>query len=166
MVRRICALSGTLGLVLLMASAGSPGNKALAQEKKADGVKLPASPPPSLWAVANYDTDKGVLVLERQRQRGAIMTPYTTADDKDDKGKKEEPKGRGRAVNQFVEKAQVNFADLTVQTVAGKDVGEKDRKDKLPAGTIVIFTLDGKAVDPAFLAVFKPETLIVGKKTK
>lgn len=51
--------------------------------------------------------------------------------------------------------------DLTVTTADGKKVEKEDAIKKLAAGGIVVVSGDGKPVSPAFLKVFKDDTLVL-----
>lgn len=167
-MRRIGMLSLALGVGMALLSVLPPGGSVVAQEKK-DVAKLPTTAPPAVWGVSSYDSGRtaGTLVLERQRPR-AIMQPFNAGAPDDEKKDPPEQKGRGgdRAVNMFAEKTQINLKDLTVTTVGGTKVEGDDRKTKLQPGTLVIYNQDGREIDPAFLALYKAEVLIVTGKKK
>jgi hypothetical protein len=50
---------------------------------------------------------------------------------------------------------------VKVYTAAGKEVDAKDVPDKLKKPTVVLFAADGNKVDPFYLKVIKPDTLVV-----
>jgi hypothetical protein len=51
--------------------------------------------------------------------------------------------------------------DLAVTTADGKKLEKEDALKKLSGGTIVVVSGDGKPVSPAFLKVFKDDTLVL-----
>ena len=50
---------------------------------------------------------------------------------------------------------------LTVTTADGKKVEKEDALKKLAGGAVVVVSADGKPVSPAFLKVFKDDTLVL-----
>jgi hypothetical protein len=50
---------------------------------------------------------------------------------------------------------------VKVYTAGGKEVNAKDLPDKLKQQTIVLLSHDGKKVDPFYLKIIKPDTLIL-----
>lgn len=59
-----------------------------------------------------------------------------------------------------VEKRVYDLSKATLRTVSGKRLAADDKN--LPRGlTTVVLSSDGNAVDPAFLRVFKGETIVV-----
>jgi hypothetical protein len=50
---------------------------------------------------------------------------------------------------------------VKVYTAAGKEVDAKDVPDKLKKQTIVLFSADGNKVDPFYLKIIKPDTLVI-----
>src|SRR5262249_15080349 len=50
---------------------------------------------------------------------------------------------------------------VKVYTAAGKEVDAKDVPDKFKKPTIVLFAQDGNKVDPFYLKIIKPDTLVV-----
>jgi hypothetical protein len=48
-----------------------------------------------------------------------------------------------------------------VSTAGGKEVNAKDVPDKLKKPTIVLLAMDGEKVDPFYLKIIKPETLVI-----
>jgi hypothetical protein len=56
---------------------------------------------------------------------------------------------------------QVRIKGAKVYTAAGKEVAAKEVPDKLKKPTIVLYAADGKKVDPFYLKIIKPETLVI-----
>lgn len=54
--------------------------------------------------------------------------------------------------------------DLTITTADGKKLDREEALKKLEKGGIVVVSADGNAVSPAFLKVFKDETLVLVAK--
>jgi hypothetical protein len=50
---------------------------------------------------------------------------------------------------------------VKVYTAAGKEVDAKDVPDKLKKPTVVLFAGDGNKVDPFYLKIIKPDTLVI-----
>ncbi|HEX5271542.1 MAG TPA: hypothetical protein VFW33_13690 [Gemmataceae bacterium] len=50
---------------------------------------------------------------------------------------------------------------VKVYTAAGKEVDPKDAGEKLKKPTIVLFAADGNRVDPFYLKIIKPDTLVI-----
>ena len=50
---------------------------------------------------------------------------------------------------------------VKVYTAAGKEVDAKDVPDKLKKPTAVLFANDGNKVDPFYLKIIKPDTLVI-----
>jgi hypothetical protein len=50
---------------------------------------------------------------------------------------------------------------VKVYTAAGKEVDAKDAAEKLKKPAIVLFANDGNKVDPFYLKIIKPDTLVV-----
>ncbi|MBA4062205.1 MAG: hypothetical protein C0501_00595 [Isosphaera sp.] len=64
-----------------------------------------------------------------------------------------------RAVVRSVELGEVK--DLTVTTADGKKVATDEAIKRIAAGAVVVVSADGKPVSPAFLKVFKDDTLVL-----
>jgi hypothetical protein len=64
-----------------------------------------------------------------------------------------------RVVMKSVELGEVK--DLTVTTADGKKIEIQDAVKKIAGGAIVVVSGDGKPVSPAFLKVFKDDTLVL-----
>jgi hypothetical protein len=54
---------------------------------------------------------------------------------------------------------RIKAAGVKVYTAAGKEV--KDAPDKFKKPTIVLYAADGKKVDPFYLKIIKPDTLVI-----
>jgi len=54
---------------------------------------------------------------------------------------------------------------VTVYTTAGKEVPGKDVADKLKKPTVVLLAGDGNEVDPFYLKIVKPDTLVIVAST-
>jgi hypothetical protein len=50
---------------------------------------------------------------------------------------------------------------VKVYTAAGKEVEARDVPEKLKKQTTVLFAADGKKVDPFYLKIIKPDTLVI-----
>jgi len=50
---------------------------------------------------------------------------------------------------------------VKVYTAAGKEVDARDVPDKLKKPTVVLYAADGNKVDPFFLKIIKPDTLVI-----
>jgi hypothetical protein len=66
---------------------------------------------------------------------------------------------REMRVTKTVELGEVK--DLLVTTADGKKLGTEDAVKKIGAGAVVVVSSDGKPVSPAFLKVFKDDTLVL-----
>ena len=63
------------------------------------------------------------------------------------------------SVSKMIELGEVK--DLVVTTADGKKLSTEDAIKKLGGGAVVVVSADGKAVSPAFLKVFKDDTLVL-----
>jgi hypothetical protein len=59
------------------------------------------------------------------------------------------------------ETRRIKGEGVKVYTAAGKEVDAKDVPDKLKKPTVVLFAADGKKVDPFYLKIIKPDTLVI-----
>ncbi len=69
--------------------------------------------------------------------------------------------GKERTVKQPMSIEIGEIKDLTVTTVAGKEVSKGDAIKQLAEGGVVIASADGKKVHPKFLKLFRDETLVL-----
>jgi hypothetical protein len=71
------------------------------------------------------------------------------------------PAARESAVTRHMVVELGEVKDLTITTADGKKLDKEEAIKKLTAGAIVVVSGDGKPVGPAFLKVFKDETLVL-----
>ncbi len=119
-------------------------------------VKPPKGPPPaqvlaSVTKDGEFEITQPVLVPEIRTEERIV-----TID--------------GRPVKQLVQVTALKTVQVTrrvkpegvkVYTAAGKEVDAKDVPEKLKKPTIVLFAGDGNKVDPFYLKIIKPDTLVV-----
>jgi hypothetical protein len=121
-----------------------------------EAIKPPQGVPPaqviaSVTKEGEFEITQTVLVPEaRTEERTVIMN--------------------GVAVKQLVQVVvnkpvqvtrRIKPEGVKVYTAAGKEVDAKDVPDKLKKPTIVLFAADGNKVDPFYLKIIKPDTLVV-----
>jgi hypothetical protein len=119
-------------------------------------LKVPQGPPPaqviaSVTKEGEFEITQPVLVPE---QRNEVRTVNVN----------------GTPVTQTVTVTVFKTVQVTrrikpegvkVYTAAGKEVDAKDVPDKLKKPAIVLFANDGNKVDPFYLKIIKPDTLVV-----
>jgi hypothetical protein len=139
--------SALLAVALATVAAPAPSEEA---------VKPPQGPPPaqvlaSMTKAGEFEITQPVLVPEVVREPRTITV-------------------NGQAVTQTVEVVKTKTVQVTrrikgdgvkVYTAAGKEVDAKDVPDKLKKPTIVLFAADDKKVDPFYLKIIKPDTLVI-----
>ena len=121
-----------------------------------DPIKPPQGPPPtqvlaSVTKEGDFEITQTVMVPETRNEARTVVID-------------------GRAVTQTVTVTAFKTVQVThrikgegvkVYTVAGKEVDAKDVPDKLKKPIVVLFAADGNKVDPFYLKIIKPDTLIV-----
>jgi hypothetical protein len=64
-------------------------------------------------------------------------------------------------VTQMVQTRRLAAKTVKVYTTEGKEVDPKDAAEKLRKQTIVLMSCDGQKVDPFYLKIIKPDTLVI-----
>jgi hypothetical protein len=124
------------------------------------GAPVPAPAPPVATGVAprvmelKADTDGKVMVAvtrtEMVQVGGGAVPPN---------GARPAVIARQVRTTKMVELGEVK--DLTITTADGKKLTTEEATKKLAGGAIVVVSGDGKPVSPAFLKVFKDDTLVL-----
>lgn len=136
-------------LVLVLASAVSapaPGE---------EPIKPPQGLPPSqviasMTKAGEFEITESVMVPEQRSEERVVIVG-------------------GKPVKQVVTVTVLRTVQVTrrvksegvkVYTAGGKEVDSKDVSNKLKQPTIVLWAMDGKKVDPFYLKIIKPDTLV------
>jgi hypothetical protein len=139
--------SALLAVALAAVAAPAPAEEA---------IKAPKGPPPaqviiSVTKEGEFEITQTVLVPEQRNEERVV-----TID--------------GKPVKQVVTVTVARPVQVTqrhkpegvkVYTAAGKEVDAKDVPDKLKKPTVVLFAGDGNKVDPFYLKIIKPDTLVI-----
>ncbi|HKI32374.1 MAG TPA: hypothetical protein VKA46_10935 [Gemmataceae bacterium] len=121
-----------------------------------EAVKPPQGPPPA-QVLASMTKDGEFEITQ------PVLVPYVVTETRT-------VNVGGRLVPQSVNVTAYKTVQVTrrikgegvkVYTAAGKEVDAKDVPDKLKKPTIVLFAADGNKVDPFYLKIIKPDTLVV-----
>jgi hypothetical protein len=140
-------LVSTLIAAALLA-APAPGNK----------PGFPDGPTPTIATVAAIDKDGGTCTL-----RTTLVTQVT-------ENRAVVEVVNGVAVKKIVtvtrlvteaKEEKVSIKDTPIADAEGNKVAEDDAWKRLTPGTTVVISADGNKVDPAYLAAFKKETLVL-----
>jgi hypothetical protein len=119
-------------------------------------LKPPQGPPPaqvlaSLTAEGDFEITRPVPVATTERRVRTVTIDGRPV-------REEYTVTVPRTVN---ETRRIKSEGVKVYTAGGKEVDAKDVPDKLKKPTIVLFANDGNKVDPFYLKIVKPDTLVV-----
>ena len=131
----------------LSACAGEPGQ-----------VQPPKGSPPQFVYVSRVDQAKGTFFCQQ-----AVDVPCVVAVEREieKQGKKFRVVENVTMMKREFKEFAVAAAGARVQTAGGHRVGAEELWRRLKAGTIIVLVVDGNPVDPAYLRVLQPDTLLV-----
>jgi hypothetical protein len=118
----------------------------------------PTGPTPTLATVAEVDQTAGTCLLRTTRVNQVTANRIVTENVNGMIVKKVVPETR--LVTEVADD-KVSVKDSTITDAAGNKIAEEDAWKRLTPGTTVVVSADGNKVDPAYLAPFKKETLVI-----
>lgn len=121
--------------------------------------KPPLSPPP-VYAIASFD--KGGIVQVRYNIYRTVAEERERVIEVDGKKRTEKQIVHVPVVATMVFRRALK--DILIYKASGEKVDAKDVKEELAKPKVVLYSEKGKKVDPLYLKIIKPETLIVVKK--
>jgi hypothetical protein len=119
---------------------------------------IPATPAPTIHTVAEWNTTRGELVCESIVSESVPVRRFVTVER--DGVKKQV------IVTEFVQKSvkrqsTLSIKDCEFMTADGKQLTAEEAKRPASIGSLVVVAGYGAKVDPTYLKILKPETLVV-----
>ncbi len=121
-----------------------------------EAIKAPQGLPPT-QVIASVTKD-GEFEITQTRLVATLRTEERAATNA---GKPVKYTVTVRAYSPVQETRRIKSEGVKVYTAAGKEVSAKDAADKLKKPTIVLLAADGNKVDPFYLKIIKPDTLVL-----
>jgi hypothetical protein len=120
--------------------------------------KPPTGPTPQVLTVTEVDASAGTIILQHTEQ---VAVPVAVLKEVENAGvKKVVPVTEYRTeMRTFMTKSELS--GFKCYTADGKELTAKELLGKLKPGSIIIFSSSSDKVDPAYLRLFKPDTLVL-----
>jgi hypothetical protein len=120
--------------------------------------KIPQGATPTIATVAEINKEAGTCTLQTNHVVAQTVNVPVTEIVNGVAVTKVVPETRLKTV---VETRPVSIKDMPVTDAEGNKIAEDDVWKRLTQGTTVVVSADGNKVDPAFLAAFKKDTLVL-----
>jgi hypothetical protein len=121
-------------------------------------IEQPTGPQPIFVVVTNLDVPQGILQIRRTQVVTVSVPVQETV----------QVNGQQVVVTKYVSENRTSLMDVAYrldkaapQTAAGKKLTSAEAAKLIRAGSVILISADGRPIDPLFLRIVNPETVIL-----